>query len=44
MAEKSLQREYEEIANEIEKEKIKKIKKARREAKKQKALMEQAEK
>ena len=40
---KSLYTEYEEIANEIEKKKSKKLKKARREAKKQAALMEQAE-
>ena len=40
---KSLYREYEEKADEIEKRKTKKLKKASREAKKQKALMEQAE-
>ena len=40
---KSLYREYEEKANEIEKKKSKRLKKARREARKQQALMEQAE-
>ena len=40
---KSLYTEYEEKANEIEKKKSKRLKKARREARKQQALMEQAE-